>query len=332
MRAVLVAETGAPSVLQVRDVDTPEPAPGEARVRVVAAGVNFADVVMRRGHIPSPLPMIPGVEGAGVVEALGAGVTQVSVGDRVAWAPVMGGGAIVGSYAEFECVAEEALLPVPDSVSLETAAAVMLQGLTAHYLVNDKKTIEAGTSVLIHAAAGGMGLLLCSWMKRLGAYVIGTTSSPEKAAFAREAGATETILYNEEDFAARVLELTGGEGVDYVIDGVGKTTFAKNLECMASQGHICLYGMASGPPDPLSPLLLLPKAVCVSGGMMTNFLRSRDEVLRKGSEVFEGVEAGWLSPPRVTAIPLAEASRAHELLEDRKSVGKLVLEIDVSEA
>jgi NADPH2:quinone reductase len=331
MRAVIVSETGAPSVLQLGEVDAPEPARGEARIRVAAAGVNFADVVMRRGHIPSPLPMIPGVEGAGVVESLGSGVTQVSVGDRVAWAPVMGGGAIVGSYAEFECVAEDALLPVPDSVSLETAAAVMLQGLTAHYLVNDKKKIEAGTSVLIHAAAGGMGLLLCKWIKRLGAQVIGTTSSAEKAGFAREAGADETILYTEEDFAARVLEITEGKGVDYVIDGVGKTTFSKNLKCMASQGHICLYGMASGPPDPLSPLLLLPKAVCVSGGMMTNFLRSRGEVLSKGGEVFEGVEAGWLSPPQVTTLPLAEASRAHELLEGRQSVGKLVLKVDVPE-
>jgi NADPH2:quinone reductase len=322
----MVNETGDPSVLKVCEVEDPKVGPGQARIRVAAAGVNFADVVMRRGHIPSPLPMIPGVEGAGVVESLGAGVTNFAVGDRVAWAPVMGGGAIVGSYAELECVAEDALIPVPESVSLETAAAVMLQGLTAHYLVHDKKKIEPGTNVLIHAAAGGMGLLLCGWMKRLGAHVIGTTSTQKKAAFARQAGADETILYNDEDFAARALELTGGKGVDYVVDGVGKTTFAKNLECMASQGHICLYGMASGPPDPISPLLLLPKAICVSGGMMTNFLRNRDEVLRKGAEVFAGVEAGWLAPPQITTIPLAEASRAHAMLEDRQSVGKLVLQ------
>jgi NADPH2:quinone reductase len=327
MRAVMVNETGEPSVLKVCEVGDPEVGPGQARIRVAAAGVNFADVVMRRGHIPSPLPMIPGVEGAGVVESLGTGVTNLSVGDRVAWAPVMGGGAIVGSYAELECVAEDALISVPESVSLETAAAVMLQGLTAHYLVHDKKKIEPGTNVLIHAAAGGMGLLLCGWMKRLGAHVIGTTSTEKKAAFARQAGADETILYNDEDFAARALELTGGKGVDYVVDGVGKTTFAKNLDCMASQGHICLYGMASGPPDPISPLLLLPKAICVSGGMMTNFLRSRDEVLRKGAEVFAGVEAGWLAPPQITTIPLAEASRAHAMLEDRQSVGKLVLQV-----
>jgi NADPH2:quinone reductase len=323
----MVNETGEPSVLKVCEVGDPEVGPGQARIRVAAAGVNFADVVMRRGHIPSPLPMIPGVEGAGVVESLGTGVTNLSVGDRVAWAPVMGGGAIVGSYAELECVAEDALISVPESVSLETAAAVMLQGLTAHYLVHDKKKIEPGTNVLIHAAAGGMGLLLCGWMKRLGAHVIGTTSTEKKAAFARQAGADETILYNDEDFAARALELTGGKGVDYVVDGVGKTTFAKNLDCMASQGHICLYGMASGPPDPISPLLLLPKAICVSGGMMTNFLRSRDEVLRKGAEVFAGVEAGWLAPPQITTIPLAEASRAHAMLEDRQSVGKLVLQV-----
>lgn len=327
MRAVMVDETGDPSVLNIREVEDPKLQAGQARIRVAAAGVNFADVVMRRGHIPSPLPMTPGVEGAGVVESLGVGVTNVSVGDRVAWAPVMGGGAIVGSYAELECVAEDALIPVPESVSLETAAAVMLQGLTAHYLVHDKKKIEPGTNVLIHAAAGGMGLLLCAWMKRLGAHVIGTTSTEKKAAFARDAGADETILYNDEDFSARTLELTEGNGVDYVVDGVGKTTFAKNLECMASQGHICLYGMASGPPDPISPLLLLPKAICLSGGMMTNFLRSRDEVLRKGAEVFAGVEEGWLAPPQITTLPLAEASRAHAMLEDRQSVGKLVLQV-----
>ena len=224
-------------------------------------------------------------------------------------------------------MAEEALIPVPDGVCLETAAAVTLQGLTAHYLVHDKKKIEPGMDVLIHAAAGGMGLLLCGWMKRLGARVIGTVSTPEKAKFAREAGADETILYSEEDFAARALELTANRGVDYVIDGVGKTTFAKNLDCMASQGHICLYGMASGPPEPISPLLLLPKAICVSGGMMTNFLRSREEVLRKGAEVYAGVEAGWLAPPQITVIPLEDASRAHSMLENRESVGKLVLSV-----
>jgi len=328
MRAVVVDETGDPSVLKVREANDPKVGPGQARVQVAAAGVNFADVVMRRGFIPSPLPMIPGVEGAGVIESIGEGVTSLSVGDRVAWAPVMGGDGTVGSYAELKCVDEGSLIPVPDSVSLETAAAVMLQGLTAHYLVHDKKKIEPGTTVLIHAAAGGMGLLLCGWMKRLGARVIGTTSTEKKAAFAREAGADEIILYNEEDFVERALELTEAHGIDYVVDGVGKTTFARNLECMASQGHICLYGMASGPPDPISPLLLLPKAVCISGGMMTNFLRSRDEVLRKGAEVFAGVEAGWLAPPQITTLPLEDAARAHEMLEDRSSVGKLVLTIE----
>lgn len=327
MRAISIRETGSPEVLVMRDVETPQVGTGEALVRVVAAGVNFADVVMRRGHIPSPLPMIPGVEGAGIVEAIADGVTDIAVGDRVAWAPVMGAGAVVGSYAEFECVAADALLPVPDSVALETAAAVALQGLTAHYLVHDKKPISPGTNVLIHAAAGGMGLLLCGWMKRLGARVIGTVSTASKATAARAAGADEIILYTEEDFVARALEMTGGEGVDYVVDGVGKTTFHRNVECMASQGHICLYGMASGPPDPISPLVLLPKAVCVSGGMMTNFLRTREEVLRKGAEVFAGVEAGWLSPPKVTAIPLEEAARAHALLEDRRSEGKLILHV-----
>lgn len=327
MRAISIEETGSPSVLVVREVDAPEVAAGQALVRVVAAGVNFADVVMRRGHIPSPLPMIPGVEGAGIVEAIGEGVEDVRVGDRVSWAPVMGAGANVGSYAELECVSADSLIPVPAAVSLETAAAVTLQGLTAHYLVHDKKRIEPGTNVLVHAAAGGMGLLLCQWVKRLGARVIGTVSTPEKAAFARSAGADETILYRDEDFAARALEITGGQGVDYVIDGVGKTTFRKNLECIASQGHICLYGMASGPPDPLSPLELLPKAVCVSGGMMTNFLRSRDEVLRKGAEVFDGVEAGWLRPPQILPFPLEDAAQAHSLLEGRESIGKLVLSV-----
>jgi len=327
MRAISIQETGAASVLQLREVEKPSAAPGQALIRVASAGVNFADVVMRSGFIPSPLPMIPGVEGAGVVEAIGEGVEGLAVGDRVAWAPVMGAGAVVGSYAEFESVSADGLVPVPDAVSLESAAAVMLQGLTAHYLVHDKVDIGPNTRVLVHAAAGGMGLLLCRWLQRLGAHVMGTVSTPEKAELARAAGAQDTILYTEEDFADRVLELTQGAGANYVIDGVGKTTFKKNLECLAVQGHVCLYGMASGPPEPISPLELLPKAVCISGGMMTNFLRTRDEVLRKGAEVFDGVEAGWLMPPRITAFPLAEAARAHEALESRSSAGKLVLSV-----
>jgi NADPH2:quinone reductase len=327
MRAISITETGAPSVLRVREMESPRPAKGQALVKVHTAGVNFADVVMRRGQIPSELPLVPGVEGAGVIEALGEGVEGVGVGDRVAWAPVMGGGAIVGSYAEREAVAADALIPVPEDVALEAAAAVMLQGLTAHYLVHDKKPVGPGTNVLIHAAGGGMGLLLCRWMKRLGARVIGTMSTADKAAVARAAGADDTILYGEENFAERALELTSGKGVDYVIDGVGKTTFHRNLECMASQGHVCLYGMASGPPDPISPLALLPKALCVSGGMMTNFLRTREEVLHKGAEVFQGVREGWLVPPKVEVLPLEDAARAHELLERRESTGKLVLRV-----
>jgi len=327
MRAISIQETGPPNVMQIRDVADPTAGPGEALVRVAAAGVNFADVVMRSGRIPSALPFVPGVEGAGVVVAVGAGCEDVAVGDRVAWAPVMGAGAVVGSYAELEAVSADGLVPVPDEIPLETAAAVMLQGLTAHYLVHDKVTVERGTRVLVHAAAGGMGLLLCRWLSRLGAHVMGTVSTLEKAAHAREAGADDVILYEDEDFAARVLELTEGAGADYVIDGVGRTTFRKNLECLAVQGHVCLYGMASGPPDPISPLELLPKAICVSGGMMTNFLRTRAEVLRKGAEVFEGVREGWLAPPRITTLPLEEAARAHALLEDRASAGKLVLQV-----
>ena len=259
MRAISIPETGPPNVMQIRDVADPTAGPGEALVRVVAAGVNFADVVMRSGRIPSALPFVPGVEGAGVVVAVGAGCEDVAVGDRVAWAPVMGAGAVVGSYAELEAVSADGLVPVPDEIPLETAAAVMLQGLTAHYLVHDKVKVGRGTRVLVHAAAGGMGLLLCRWLSRLGAHVMGTVSTPEKAAHAREAGADDVILYEDEDFAARVLELTEGAGADYVIDGVGRTTFRKNLECLAVQGHLCLYGMASGPPDPISPLGL-PKA------------------------------------------------------------------------
>ena len=327
MRAISIQETGPPSVMKIQDAPDPVAGPGEALIRVATAGVNYADVVMRKGLIPSELPMTPGVEGAGVVEAIGDGVGDLAVGDRVAWAPVMGAGAVVGSYAELESVSADGLVPVPDDVSLETAAAVMLQGLTAHYLVPDKVTIGPETKVLVHAAAGGMGLLLCRWLSRLGAHVMGTVSTPDKAEHARAAGADELILYGEEDFAARVLELTDGDGADYVIDGVGRTTFRKNFDCLAVQGHVCLYGMASGPPEPISPLELLPKAVCVSGGMMTNFLRSRDEVLRKGSEVFDGVREGWLAPPRITSFPLEEAAAAHAQLEDRSSVGKMVLTV-----
>jgi NADPH:quinone reductase len=327
MKAILHHAFGDPSVLQLQDVPVPTLKSGEALVRVVAAGVNFADVVMRRGDLPIPLPNIPGVEGAGVVEAIAPDVTDFKTGDRVAWAPVLAA-ANTGSYAQYQAVHREQLLPLPDDLSFEHAAAVTLRGLTAHYLVHDQFAIQNGTTVLVHAAAGGMGLMLVQWLKRLGATVIGTVSTESKAEQARKAGADHIVFYAREDFVAKTLELTGGRGADYIIDGVGRATFSKNLDAVAPRGKICIFGHASGFPDPISPLQLIPKSISISGGYMTNFLRTRAEVLGKAREVFDAVREGWLSAGISAVFPLEQAAQAHARLEQRESSGKLILAIE----
>jgi NADPH2:quinone reductase len=321
MKAIRVTQFGGPEVLRLQDVDLPAPGPGEARVRLHAAGINFVDVYQRRGTYSGPLPFTPGREGAGIVESVGEGVREVRPGARVAYTGVL------GSYAEASLVPAERLIPLPDDFSFEQGAAFPLQGMTAHYLIHEYRRPGPGDTVLIHAAAGGMGLLLVQWARHLGARVLGTVSTEEKARAARAAGADEVIRYTQQDFVAEVKRLTQGRGVDLIIDGVGKTTFAGDLEAAAVRGHVVIFGAASGPADPIVPNSLMPRSLSVSGGNLGNYTRTREEMLRRARDVMEGLGAGWLRLNIGRVFPLEQAALAHRLLEGRGSVGKLVLTI-----
>ena len=329
MRAIRVAETGETGVLKPATVPVPKPGPGEALVRVAYAGVNFADVWMRRGAVGAamPVPFTPGLEAAGVVVALGEGaavgegVAGIAVGDRVTYC------IIPGAYAEYQSVHASQLIPLPADIGFDIAAAAILQGLTAHYLVHEEYKVTPGTNVLVHAAAGGMGLLLIQWLKHLGARVIGTVSTAEKAAIAKEAGADDAIVYTEQDFAVEAMALTGGRGVDYIIDGVGQTTFLKNLDAVRVRGTICIFGHSSGPAEPFMPFLLMPKSITLAGGMMHNFLQTREDLLRRSADVFQGLREGWLDVRIDRVFPLEQATEAHSRLENRGSVGKLLLDV-----
>ncbi|HEU0186059.1 MAG TPA: quinone oxidoreductase [Blastocatellia bacterium] len=322
MKAIRIESHGGPEVLQFRDVDPPKPGPGEVRVRLRAAGLNFVDIYQRRGEYPAPLPHTPGSEGAGVVEDVGEDVSGFKPGDRVAYSGHL------GAYAEASVVPADSLIPLPESVSFEQGAAFPLQGMTAHYLLHEYRALKPGDVVLIHAAAGGMGLLLTQWAARLGARVIGTVSSEEKARTAREAGADEVILYTERDFVEETKRITGGHGADLVIDGVGKATFAGNLEAVAAHGHVVIYGYAGGPPDPIQPLSLMSRSVTVAGGMLPHFLRSRGELLTRANSVLQGMREGWLRLRIAETFTLKNAPEAQRRLESRESIGKIVLKIE----
>ncbi len=323
MKAIRAIRAGDPSVLQLEDIPQPKAGPGEALVRVHVAGVNFADIYYRNGsaRTPIPFPFTPGIEGAGVVEAVGDGVSEVKAGDRVAYA----GG--LGSYAEYHAVKVGHLAPLPKEMSFEDGAAVILQGLTAHYLLHEFYPVKRGSTVLVHAAAGGMGLLLVQWLKHLGAVAIGTVSTEAKAKIAREAGAEHVINYTTQDFVEEAKKLTGGKGVDYIIDGVGKTTFTKNLDALRHRGWATIFGMASGPAEAVVPNSLMMKALTISGGSLFNFMVTRDEVLGRARDVFAGVREGWLKLHIDRALPLAQAAEAHRLLESRQTTGKLILKV-----
>lgn len=318
MKAIRITEYGGPEVLRLAETDTAEPGPGQARIKNAAAGLNYIDVYQRVGKYPVPLPFTPGHEGAGTVEAVGANVTNVKPGDRVAYLSPL------GSYAESVVADAGTILPLPDNLTFEQGAAIPLQGLTAHYLLHDFRRIEPSETVLIHAAAGGMGLLLVQWAKHLGARVIGTTSTEEKANLARQFGADDVILYTQQDFAAETKRLTNGEGAHLIIDGVGKTTFAGNFEAAAMRGNIVLYGSASGTPDAFDPGVMGGKSLTLSAGSLFNFMRP-DETPRRVHDLMTGLSEGWLKLHIDRVLPLAEASEAHRLLEGRQSVGKLVL-------
>lgn len=318
MKAIRVHENGGPEQLQLEDVPLPEPGPGQARVKLHSIGVNFIDVYHRTGLYKMPLPFTPGGEGAGVVTAVGGGAA-VAVGDRVAWA----GG--TGAYAEEAVVAADRLLPVPPGLEWDEAAAAPLQGMTAHYLVTDTYRVQAGDTVLVHAAAGGVGLLLVQLAKARGARVIATVGTPEKARLAKEAGAAETILYQETDFAAAVKTLTDGRGVQAVYDSVGRTTFDGSLDCLAVRGTLALFGQSSGLVPPVDPSRLAPKSLFFTRPTLWNYSVTRDELLGRARDVFDWIGNGVLKLRIHRTLPLAQAAEAHRMLEARETVGKLLL-------
>jgi len=320
MKAIRVQRTGGPEVMEVADVAMPRPKPNEAVVKVAAAGVNSIDGQFRDGSLRTPLPFIPGQEGAGVVTEVGAQAKTVKVGDRVAWSGVL------GSYAEFVVSPEEHLVPVPAMLTDQQAAAAMMHGLTAHYLVNDAHKLKAGETALVHAAAGGVGLLLVQMARAIGARVIGTASSEEKAALAREAGADELIVFTRQDFESEVKRLTGGKGVDVVYDGVGKATFEKNLNVMRLRGMLVLYGMSSGPVPPVDPAKLSAKgSLYMARTTLAHFTATREELLARTSALFAMIADGKLKLRIAKTYPLADAAQAHRDMEARKVAGKLLL-------
>jgi len=319
MQAIQVQRTGGPEVLTPTEVEAPQPGPGEVRIEVTAAGVNFVDVYHRTGLYPMPLPFIPGAEGAGRVVAVGPGVETVKVGDRVASTE------LTGAYAQFAVVPADRLVPLPDGVSEELAAAVLLQGLTAHYLVHDSYRVQAGDTVLVHAAAGGVGLLLTQYATRLGARVIGTVSALEKEKLARDAGAAEIIGYD--NVAEDVRRLTDGKGVAAAYDGVGRNTFDASLDSLRSHGVLVLYGYSSGrvPPFDLNRLQLGGGSLYVTRPTLKHFVATPEDLTRRADDVLGLVADGSLSVHIGGRYPLADAGKAHTDLQSRRTTGKLVL-------
>jgi NADPH2:quinone reductase len=325
MKAIRVHSVGGPEALRFEDAPGPDPKTmkaGEALVRHRAAGVNFIDIYHRTGLYPLPLPFIPGNEGAGVVEAVGPNTQEVKPGDRVAYAMSM------GSYAELAVVPAWRLVPIPEGVSFEAAAAVMLQGMTAHYLSHSTFALAAGHTALVHAAAGGVGLLLVQMAKKRGARVLGTVSTEEKAQAARRAGADVVIRYTEEDFEEIARRETGGRGLDVVYDSVGKTTFEKSLRSLRPRGLLALYGQSSGPVPPFDPGELAKRgSLFLTRPSLAHYNLDRTEVLARASDVLSWMADGSLQVTIDRTLPLAEAAEAHRLLEGRKTSGKLVLSI-----
>jgi NADPH2:quinone reductase len=322
MKAIRVRSTGGPEVLVLEDVPDPRPQPREALVRIQAAGVNFIDVYHRTGLYPLSLPFTPGSEAAGVVEAVGSEVTEVRPGDRVAYAMS------IGAYAERAAVPAWKLVPLPADMSSATGAAAMLQGMTAHYLTHSTFPIAAGHQVLVHAAAGGMGLLLVQMAKKRGAKVFGTVSTAEKAEAARRAGADHVIRYTEEDFESVVKRETDGKGLDAVYDSVGKTTFEKSLRCLRPRGMLALYGQSSGPVPPFDPgELAKGGSLFLTRPTLAHYTLDRKELLWRASDVLSWISTGELELTIDRSLPLAQAAEAHRLLEGRKTSGKLILEV-----
>ena len=325
MHAIQMTEHGGPDVMKWTELPTPVPVKAEVLVRLEAAGVNFIDVYFRTGAYATELPAIPGLEGAGVVEAIGPEVTTLRPGDRVAWSDRVGASP-GGSYATHVIVPEARAVPVPAEVDPPVAAAAMLQGMTAHYLSHTTFPIGRGYSCLVHAAAGGVGLLLCQMAKRRGARVIGTVSTAEKAALAKKAGADDVILYTQMEFAPEVKRLTGGRGVDVVYDSVGKTTFEKSLDALCPRGMLVLFGQSSGRVSPFDPQILNTKgSLFLTRPSLYHYVRTREELLARALDVLSSVKSGALDMRIGATFPLARAADAHRALEGRETSGKIVL-------
>ena len=319
MKAIQITETGGPDVLNYVDVQDPRPFAGQALVEIKAIGVNFIDVYMRTGLYPGRLPMVPGMEAAGVVLEVGEGVSEVSKGDAVAFASTL------GSYAERIVVPEWTLVKVPDGLDLGIAAAVMLQGMTAHYLSRDTYSLGAGDVCLVHAAAGGVGLLLTQMAKNIGATVIGTVSTEEKAMLAKEAGVDHIINYVEQDFESEVKQITGGSGVDVVYDAVGVTTFDKSIACLKARGYMILYGQSSGPVPPVPPTVLAGRSLFLTRPTLASYSATKEEIDYRAGEVLHWLNTGELNLHIHDRYKLEDAKIAHEHLEGRLTTGKLLL-------
>ncbi|HEY4008655.1 MAG TPA: quinone oxidoreductase [Acidobacteriaceae bacterium] len=319
MRAIQVKKTGGPEVLELVELPRREPQPGEVLVRVAASGVNFIDTYLREGRYPAPLPFIPGQEAAGVVEKLGDGVSGFAVGDHVAWNGTR------GTYAEYACAPAKDLLHVPEGMSLEDAAAVLVQGLTAHYLIYDTYRVQRGDTVLVHAGAGGVGLLITQMLKTLGATVITTVSTDEKAELSRGAGADYVILYTRENFADAVKRIAP-QGLAVVFDSVGKTTFEDSLKCLRPRGLMALYGGSSGAVPPFDLIRLSTMgSLYVTRPTLKDYVQTRAELERRANDVFNCVAEGKLHVRVGHRYPLGDARRAHEDLQARKTTGKVLL-------
>lgn len=321
MKAIQIHETGGPEVLTLAELPIPQPGPGQVLIRVEATGVNFVEIYFRKGTYKAALPFIPGSEASGTVEELGPGVTGFAPGDAVASASV------IGSYAEYALVPAAQLIKTPQGISHEQAAAAMLQGMTAHYLAYSTYPLKAGETALVHAGAGGVGLLLTQIAARIGVRVLTTVSTAEKAELSREAGASEVILYSEQDFEAEVKRITGGKGVDVVYDSVGKTTFDQSLNCLRPRGLLALFGAASGPVPPFDLAQLNSKgSLYITRPSMWHYVATRAELEWRANEVLNWVAGGQLKLRMEHIYPLAEAGQAQADMEARKTTGKILLE------
>jgi NADPH2:quinone reductase len=322
VKAVIMHKTGGPEVLRWETYDPGQPKTGEILLRHEAVGLNYIDVYHRTGLYPLPnLPAIPGMEGAGVVEFLGEDVSEFKVGDRVAYA-----GLPPGAYSETRIIPADRLVKLPETISTRQAAAMMLQGMTARYLLHGCYKVKAGDHILIHAAAGGVGSIVCQWAKHIGATVIGTVGSPEKADLAQKHGCDHTILYRNEDFILRVKEITKGKGVDVVYDSVGRSTFMQSLDCLRPMGMMVSFGQSSGPIPPIDTGILAAKgSLFLTRPSLMAYTASREDLLAHAHDLFDVVEKGVVKIEVRQTYPLAEASRAHRDLEDRKTTGSTLL-------